>query len=292
MHMNKFEQNVVRTWGENGQAWLNALPKVVKHLSDLWHLRKLEPVNDLSYNYVLKGYKHTVPVILKLSCNSEDLKYEMLALEAYNGESSIRLLDTHADFNALLLEQAIPGTTLVPFFPERDREALEYTVTIMQQLHKVPLPEGLPSLEVWFKSLFNTTLTIYHIDKAREIVRHLLATQERSVLLHGDLHHANILLSSRGWLAIDPKGIIGDPAYEPYSFLKNPQREVLKQKKLILNRLSLFSEQLAIKKERLYAWLYAQLVLDICWAAEEGEDPKQAVANADLIDSLSIDCEL
>ena len=40
--------------------------------------------------------------------------------------------------------------------------------------------------------------------------------------LHGDLHHDNILFGRRGWLAIDPHGLIGDPAYDAANLLYNP----------------------------------------------------------------------
>ncbi len=290
--MSSFEQNVIRSWGEKGRTWLKALPKTTEHLARYWNLTELKPVENLSYNYVLKGYQDTTPIVLKLSCDTKELNNEQSALTAYNGISCIRLLASNPEYNALLLEQAIPGTTLVPFFPSRDDEALEHTVSIMKQLHKTPLPEHLPSLKEWFRCLFNphpVLLNIYHIRKAQELVLDLLATQEKVVLLHGDLHHGNILLSNRGWLAIDPKGILGDPAYEPCSFMKNPNPETVKDKKLILYRLERFSELLSIDKERLYHWFYAQSVLDACWAFEEGETTIQrALASAEIINSLRI----
>lgn len=291
--MDIFEQNVIRSWGDTGRAWLKALPVIIKHLTHYWDLSKLEPVKNLSYNYVMLGYQGATPIVLKISCDPKELKNEHIALTTYNGNNCIRLLASNDEYNALLLEQAIPGTTLVPFFPNCDNEALEHTSSIMKQLHETALPENLqlPSLKDWFKCLFNPhpALNTYHIRKAQEIVLNLLATQEKIVLLHGDLHHENILLSSRGWLAIDPKGILGDPAYEPCSFMKNPTPEVLKQKELILYRLARFSELLSLDKERIYAWLYVQSVLDACWAMEEGAtNSKIALASAEIISSIKI----
>jgi streptomycin 6-kinase len=83
----------------------------------------------------------------------------------------------------------------------------------------------------------------------------LNSTSESSVILHGDLHHANIIISAgRGWLAIDPKGVCGDPGYEVGPFMMNQipagasdteVKEILKQ------RISIFSDELQIKRERL-----------------------------------------
>jgi streptomycin 6-kinase len=59
------------------------------------------------------------------------------------------------------------------------------------------------------------------IDQAEAAVKVCRESGEDDVLLHGDLHHHNILLDhKRGWIAIDPKGVIGHPGLEVgrYSF--------------------------------------------------------------------------
>lgn len=288
---NSLENNVIKTWGDKGRAWLKALPSIVHALTRYWNLSDLLPVKNLSYNYVMTGHQGITPIILKIACEQSEFKNEQSALTAYNGNSCIRLLDSNLEYNGLLLEQAIPGTSLVSFFPDRDNEALKLTVTIMQQLHAAQSPLGahVPSIQDWFKDLFNPlhTSSSHHTHKAQEIARHLFATQPKSVLLHGDLHHGNILLSNHGWLAIDPKGIYGDPAFEICSFMQNPNPEVLQNKKLVLHRLALFSEYLSIDQERLQAWLYVTTVLDACWSMKEGQtDPKIAFAHAELVNAI------
>jgi streptomycin 6-kinase len=62
---------------------------------------------------------------------------------------------------------------------------------------------------------------------AESLFRELIASSESPVLLHGDLHHFNILSARRQpWLAIDPKGVAGEPAYEPGALLRNPNPEL------------------------------------------------------------------
>ena len=101
----------------------------------------------------------------------------------------------------------------------------------------------------------------------------LAASQRRPRLLHGDLHHYNILRDSRrGWVAIDPKGVIGEIEYELGAGFRNPgqppvyyaAREVVEQ------RLRILSARLDIVPERVLAWAYAQAVLSAIWLVEDG----------------------
>jgi streptomycin 6-kinase len=288
---NSFENNVIQTWGDKGCAWLKALPSLLAILLKHWHLTNLTPIANLSYNYVVAAQQGITPVILKIGCDQKDIQKELITLKAYDGNGCVRLLDSNLEYNALLLEKAIPGTSLIPFFPDRDDEALEHTVTVMRLLHAAPIPSGihLPTIQEEFKDLYepDPALNAHHIRKAQELAQHLFATQQKPVLLHGDLHHGNILLSQSGWLAIDPKGLIADPAYEVYAFVRNPCPEILKPRKLVLHRLELFAEYLSIDKQRLHAWVYVRAVLEACWAMKDGQaNPDIALAEAKQVELL------
>jgi streptomycin 6-kinase len=304
-----FETNVIKVWGDAGRAWLNKLPYITDILSKHWNLTNLNPVNNLSYNYVLTGYQGILPVVLKISCNQDEMQKEVMILQTYNGNHCIKLVDSNLEYNACLLENAIPGNSLKSLFPDNDDEALLHTVTIMQALHSTPIPNfNLPTLQFWLKDLYSPhqDLNRYHINKAQNMVQDLFATQTNSVLLHGDLHHDNILQSyieepgrarhrlgdggiNVDWLAIDPKGIIGDPAFEVYAFIRNPNPQLLKSKELISHRLQLFSKYLSIDVKRLHAWIYVQAVLEACWVMNDGSaDPKSALAEAEQIDAIKI----
>ena len=97
----------------------------------------------------------------------------------------------------------------------------------------------------------------------------------REVLLHGDLHHDNILKNSNGWLVIDPKGFIGDPAFEPAAYLCNPTPELLQEnqpREIIENRINICSAELGIDARRIADWLYAKSVLCWAWSLEDNLD--------------------
>lgn len=288
---NQFEDTIIKTWGNTGRAWLQELPRISAMLADTWNLIRLTPVINLSYNYVLTGYQNDTPVILKIGFDAQDILKELTALKAYDGNGSIKLIDHHPRYHALLLERASPGSSLVSFFPDHDDEAVLCAATIMQKLHATPIPTHscLQTLTEWFIDLYNppTMTNYYHIHKAQARLQKLLATQTRTVLLHGDLHHDNILLSQRGWLAIDPKGLIGDPAYEIYAFLRNPHPTTLKPSATVIRRLQLFADYLAIDIQRLHGWVYVRAVLEACWMIKDKQaDPIQAFAEAEQIDTL------
>jgi len=291
---NTFENNIINTWGELGRAWLQNLPHIIETLAAHWGLTQLTPVAHLTYNYVLTGYQNNIPVVLKIGFDTQDIRKEFTALTTYAGNGSIKIIDHYPEYNALLLEQAEPGSSLVSFFPDRDDEAVLCAATIMQQLHKARLPENscLQTLNEWFMDLQKPPKVdnIYHIHKAQALLKHLVATQTHTVLLHGDLHHDNILLSTRGWIAIDPKGLIGDPGYEIYAFLRNPHPHTLKPSHIIARRLQLFSDYLSIDIRRLHGWVYVRATLEACWTINsEQTDPIHAFAEAGQIDNLLVD---
>lgn len=74
--MQTFKQNILNLNGERGEAWLSNLDNLVNSFAKAHGLSGLEPVNNLSYNYVLAGLKGDRPIILKLSADAKALKQE------------------------------------------------------------------------------------------------------------------------------------------------------------------------------------------------------------------------
>jgi streptomycin 6-kinase len=296
--MATFQENVVQTWGQAGRAWLEQLPRITTILAERWHLTDLQPASNLSYNYILLGYQHSKPIALKIGFDAQALRQEMVALQAYHGIGCVQLIDSTFDmYNALLIERAVPGTSLALLFPEHDDQAVAYAATIMQQLHsaQMPIDVRVPHIQDWLKDLENPHPTLvdhYHLKKAQAMVQHLLATQAAPVLLHGDLHHHNILATSDHWTAIDPKGVVGEPAYEVGAFIRNPLPEILQQQEaavLLQRRLTLFAQLLGIDYQRLHAWSYVQAVLASCWAMQDGQADVAKIMEevATILDGLS-----
>jgi streptomycin 6-kinase len=110
-------------------------------------------------------------------------------------------------------------------------------------------------------------------QEAAHIYRELCVSQSRPRLLHGDLHHHNILLdSARGWLAVDPKGVIAELEYEAGAMLRNPLEnpELFLRPATIESRVTCFADELHLDPERMLAWSFAQAVRSAIWLIEDG----------------------
>jgi streptomycin 6-kinase len=105
----------------------------------------------------------------------------------------------------------------------RDEQATDILCDVIRTLHSARLnPAPLEPLAARFVPLTSASLD-GDLGKAARLARDLLAEPVPPGALHGDLHHENVLSSPRGWLAIDPKGIWGDPAYEAANAFRNPE---------------------------------------------------------------------
>ena len=173
--------------------------------------------------------------VLKAGVPRPDLVSEIEALRIYAGRGSVLLLQADAERGVMLLERIEPGTTLKA--EPDDARATEIAARVMQSLWQ-PLPSGhsFKAVTDWaagFKRLrarYNGgtgPLPVDRVALAESLFADLFSSAAPAVLLHGDLHHENILAGRRAsWLAIDPQGIAGEPAYEVGALLRNPMPEV------------------------------------------------------------------
>ena len=291
--MKTFYRNVYNMYGSQGKTWIKSLPALINHYSKEWQLTNLKPFNNLSLNYVLEAYQTSSQskVVLKLSPSHSEIQLESAALEFYDGIGCVKLLNRDID-NSVLLRSYAYHPSLSSMFPEKDDEAVLYAASIMKKLHlrKLATKEHHPSTKDWLSNLIsNGIIPEAHINKAQAISKELLGSQEQRVLLHGDLHHDNILSNEQGeWIAIDPKGVIGEPAYEIGAFIRNPIPRLLEENynpsKIILRRIEIFSEYLGVDKERVKQWSYVQSILAGCWAVEDSASWEQWIDCAELID--------
>ena len=109
--------------------------------------------------------------------------------------------------------------------------------------------------------------------EARRLHLELSASQRTTMLLHGDLQHYNVLLDDeRGWLAIDPKGVVGELEYELGALLRNPveQPELFANPATVNRRLVTLTTLLHLDHTRALHWSFAQAVLSAIWDVEDG----------------------
>jgi streptomycin 6-kinase len=125
----------------------------------------------------------------------------------------------------------------------------------------------------WYLSSADTNVDRSLVVEARDLYTTLCDSQASPRLLHGDFHHYNVLWdAARGWVAIDPKGVIGEVEYEAGAALRNPFEtpELLVDPARIMRRVDGFARRLRLDPNRLLAWGFAQAVLSAVWLVEDG----------------------
>ncbi|MEV4518383.1 aminoglycoside phosphotransferase family protein [Dactylosporangium sp. NPDC049525] len=278
------ERNVTGVWGAAGERWLAELPALLAAIVADWELT-LGPPYDLTFHYVAAvRCADGTPAVLKVGF---ELAVEATALAAFDGHGADRLLRADLDRGALLLEQVSPGDRLRDLVPARDAEATEVLAGLMRRLHVPPVP-GLPTVlsQVGFLDRHRGAVPADLVREAAARMRELSATATREAVLHGDLHHDNVLRGTREpWLAIDPHGLVGDPGYEVGSILFNPfldDRDPALTA-LVPARLRQLSAALGEPVDRLAAWGFVKAVLSSVWTAESGGAPTRALDVAHLL---------
>lgn len=270
-----FVKNVTQSFPD-GAAWLRRLPMLIDEASRRWELTIGDPFL-LSYNFVCAAYRSDgSPAVLKIGVPNVELTSEINALRLYAGQGACLLLETDASQGMLLLERLLPGSMLTGI--RDDGEATRIAARVLRSIHRpAPAAEGFLSLRDWFaglkkmRQLFHGGTGPYPEGIVREvegILAELFAEKRPQVLLHGDFHHYNVLLSDRGWLCIDPKGVIGEAEYDLGPLLVNPielrlgQVEALRRTR---DRLDILVETLGFERQRIIRWAYCFSLLSSYW---------------------------
>jgi streptomycin 6-kinase len=284
---------------EDAEPWLAAFVGHLRACEARWCIRATGLVPDLSYNVV--AYAEGVDgnrFILKMSPAGAELSREIAALRLYHGDGIAKLIEADETVGALLIERLEPGVSL--WRMEDDEEAARTAAGLMRQLWR-PVAEPHPFLPLgrWAEGLKNLRAR-YHggtgplpgdlVARAEGIFAELLGSTA-PVLLHGDLHHGNILSAKRQpYLAIDPKGVVGDAGYEVGAFLCNFVPEIASRRRirgLLEHRVRVFSEVLGMDAQEVAAWGLAQAVLSAWWSLEDhGEGYEPALRCAALLKEL------
>jgi streptomycin 6-kinase len=291
-----FVPTMLAVFGERGRVWLERLPIIVQSCAERWNLRVSAPFPNLTYNFVAPAESRDgTRAVLKIGVPYPELMTELAALRHFDGRGSVRLLAADEDAGAMLLERVEPGTPL--FELADDATATSIAARVMRRLWRpAPVDHSYPTVARWgegFKRLrvrfpdggpFPRPL----LEQAEALFSELLASSAPPVVLHGDLHHWNILRADRDrWLAIDPKGVVGEPAYEVGALLRNPLPYLLERPDpagTTARRVVQLSEELGFDRERVRCWGLAQAVLSAWWCLEDGVDCFEfAIACAELL---------
>jgi streptomycin 6-kinase len=274
----KFIRNCLDSCGDDGRKWLEELPEIIDEIAVDWSLKVDKPFLNLSYNFVAPCVlMNESEAVLKIALPLENSEIfnEASFLQMASGKGAVKLLDIDRDNRAILIERLKPGANLKTIFRKDKFKAIEVAIQTMQKIvKKAPENSSFRSLEDWFKGFEraeNTKFPREFVNKAYGFFKESGSKQE--FLIHADLHHENILSAEREpFLAIDPKGIIGNIGYEIAVFLNNHLWWLASEMNLkdkLNYAIQQFSEAFEISQEDLRRWAFAQIVLSAWWTFDE-----------------------
>jgi streptomycin 6-kinase len=331
----EFISIITNTYGEDGEQLIANLPALIEDASQRWGLRNVQPVPNLSYNFVAFANRDNQDVVLKIGVPHDGLRSEIATLRLFCGEGACQLLEADEEKGFLLLERLHPGLMLSTL--EDDEAATHIAAEVMKKIWRSPALPGTcargkcaPHLSLtvrcqggasvdygatntplrsaraefillsdWFDGL-NDLRAMFEggtgpldeklVARTEQAVKDFLVENHMPILMHGDFHHFNILSSERGWLVIDPKGLIGPAGYEVGPFMINPWGSLSDgvSNRLLLRRVDILHEHLGWERERILEWSLAHGILSAWWGIEDNTGWDYALSFARMIAKLPL----
>lgn len=239
---------------------------------------EIEKTVETETSILAFGKHKSSRVVLKLSKNWGDEWHSGEILRAFDGDGVVRVYESIA--GAVLLELLDPGHGLVELVRDgHDERATEILAQVISRLANHAAPGECATVFDWargFDRYLNrggSEVSVSLVHKARDAYHDLAISSSRTMLLHGDLHHYNVLFdANRGWVAIDPKGVVGELEYEVGAILRNPveQPDFFSSRSAIEKRLRILTAALPLDHRRTLQWSFAQAVLSAIWDVEDG----------------------
>lgn len=265
-----------------------------------WKLSDPQPLarTPTSHLYTVSWKSDTVVLKLLTDYGSEEQRGAS-ALRYFDGRGAVRLY--RSDAAAQLLEYASGEELLGLVERGNDQGATRIIAAILEQLHGAPPGEHgdrLLPLKDWFRELFNKAESdrVAGVEsiyvRGAELAARLLADPREVRVLHGDIHHRNVRQSPRGWLAFDPKGLVGERTYDCANTLCNPFRgqprydELVHDERRLLTNAGILSEALEIELERVLQFTFAYACLSAAWSltTHDSDAAQWALNVATLLD--------
>lgn len=222
---------------------------------------------------VLRG---TAPAMLKVYRTGDEAAGGSL-MDWWSGDGAAMVI--RVDRTACLMERAAGFGSLSDMSRSgQDDDACRILCSVAARLHakRSAPPPGLVPLASWFSDLDAAAVHGGMLARCAETARALLAEPRDVRVLHGDLHHGNVLdFGVRGWLAIDPKGLVGERSFDVANLFLNPdlaghQPPVATDRAVFRRRLDVVAAEAALPRDRLLRWIMAWSGLSAIWLMDGG----------------------
>jgi streptomycin 6-kinase len=269
--------------GDGVEGWLDGLSDLIAELVARWDLALGEPLPGGAIGYTVAAERGgSDPVVLKVTYPDGWFPEEVAALVAWDGGGAVELID-HDPRGAMLLERAVPGTSLLD--DAYEQRAMMIAAAVLERLW-IDDPGGVTTVAReagrWADTLVERNdahgrpVAPGLVDEAVGMLRDLAPSQREARLLHGDLHLGNVVSAARErWLAIDPKPLVGEREFDVTALVRDRQPELLQDRGAparLQRRFDRLSDRLGCDRERLRGWSIAVMVDYAVGCFEEGDE--------------------
>jgi streptomycin 6-kinase len=271
-----FARAIADRLGDEGRAWIEGLPEMVRGVAERWSLTVGNPYPSGYVAFVTRVDRADgTPAVLKISPVERETRHEADALEAYGGRGAVRLLAEDRARGVLLLERCEPGGSL-DGIPDTE-EATRLATSVLAELWRAdvsgrPFERAGDRAAEWAVTVPEDWEAVgrpfprHLADRASHLFAELSEPPagEPAVLLHQDFHYGNVLAAARRpWLAIDPKPLVGDRSFDTGSMVRNRTEDFARASdpaRAVGRRVDLLEEHLALDRDRMIGWALAQAV--------------------------------
>lgn len=266
--------------------WLAALPRLIEQVREAFGLRLSAPLHGGSCSWVAPAeLADGTRVIVKIAWPHREMYGEMAALRLWDGRGAVRLLAHDPRRHALILQRCEPGQPLTDADGTAE-DRLAVGCAVLRQLWDAPVPaitefEHLAPVAAEWAELVEERMARLRPGYDPGLVAHgarllcdLPGSARREVVLHGDFNPGNVVSCGGGrWVAIDPKPMIGDPAYDPWPLLVQVDDPFAypDAARVLRDRVGLVADELGVEAERVVLWAVARSVEAALWAADHGD---------------------
>jgi streptomycin 6-kinase len=256
-----------------------------------WQLTPDGPGFETASSFLVPVLHRGRPAMLKMLKPASDERHAAALLDYFDGDGAVCVYEAEAD--AMVLERAVGTQSLMQLATSGDDEAaagiLADTVRRLHAPRSRAAPAGLTPLRTWFGSLFRHESKHPQLARCAAVARRLLDSEREVIPLHGDLHHDNVLdAGPRGWLAVDPKALMAERAYDVANLLGNPypHGDIVHSEDRMRRLAARYAAELDLDLARVTGFAFAHAGLAASYTFDDGGDPAYRLRCAAVLEPL------